>query len=291
MSMRWSWRFTAALVVIAALAQACGGSSSKSTGSSGSGLELRFSQVTGARLGLLPQGCQSVDITVQPLNKTFTGNDTTVSLLLPAGQHTASGVLHCGGQDFPSDKPDPAFVVPPGLQSIDVALVFGGVNVDLTVQVSGSIQVSGSGISCPGDCAESFFAGTSVKLTANQPDAIFSGGCSGTGSCTVLMNSDKTVIVGVGGGTIRVDNTGSVRSLPLRIAIDGVTVAPFLDSNDPPVSRAVSAGSHSVQAFCRSEGEFPHPDSPQTVTVSGGGTTQVNFDADRCSLQFLRRRP
>src|SRR5262245_12352158 len=101
MSMRWSWRFTVALVVIAALAQACGGSSSKSTGSSGSRLELRFSQVNGAGLGLLPQGCQSVDITVQPENKTFTGNDTTISLLLPAGPHTASGVLHCGGQPFP----------------------------------------------------------------------------------------------------------------------------------------------------------------------------------------------
>ena len=79
------WRLAAGLVLVAALAQACGGGSSKSTGASGSRLELRFSQAKGARLGLLPQGCQSVDITVQPDNRTFTGTDTTVSLLLLTG--------------------------------------------------------------------------------------------------------------------------------------------------------------------------------------------------------------
>jgi hypothetical protein len=282
------WRLAAGLVLVAALAQACGGGSSKSTGATGGRLELRFSQAKGARLGLLPQGCQSVDITVQPDNRTFTGTDTTVSLLLPAGPHSASGVLHCGGQDFPSDKPDAVFTVPPGLQSIDVALVFGGVNVTLTVQVSGGIRVSGTGISCPGDCSESFLTGTSVKLTANQPDAVFSGGCTGTGSCTVLMNADKTVVVAVGNGAIRVTNTGN-DSPALRIAIDGATVASNLGLG-ASVSTTVSSGGHSVQAFCRGEGEFPHPDSPQNVTVSGGATVQVNFDGDRCFLQFLRPR-
>jgi hypothetical protein len=272
--MRWSWRFTAALVVVAALAQACGGSSSKSTGSSGSRLELRFSQVNGARLGLLPQGCQSVDITVQPENKTFTGNDTTVSLLLPAGSHTASGVLHCGGQSFPSDKPDPSFVVPPGLQSIDVALVFGGVNVLLTVQVSRGIQVSGNGISCPGDCSESFFTGTSVKLTANQPDAIFSGGCSGTGSCTVLLNTDKTVIVGLGQGSITVDSEGCCL---IEFLIDGVFVA-ALDGPDPPVTKSVSPGGHTVRGLCF--GESDASGSPKGVNVPPGGNVRVAFSCD-----------
>jgi hypothetical protein len=274
MSMRWSWRFTAALVVIAALAQACGGSSSKGTGPSGSRLELRFSQVKGVRLGLLPQGCQSVDITVQPENRTFSGNDTTVSLLLPAGPHTASGVLHCGGQDFPSDKPDPAFVVPAGLQSIDVALVFGGVNVLLTVQVSGGVQVSGNGISCPADCSESFFTGTSVTLTANQPNAIFSGGCSGTGSCTVLMNADKTVVVGLGEGTITVDYNGCC---DVDITIDGALVANNLAGTDPPVTKTVSPGNHTVRAFCFSESE--HQDSPKNANVPPGGHVTVTFNS------------
>ncbi len=282
---RRPWRLAVALVVIAALAQACSGSSS--TSSSASRFELRFSQVKGVVLGVLPQGCQSVELTIQPGNKTVSGNDTTVSLLLPAGQYSVSGVLRCGGQSFPSDKPDPVFTVPPGLQSIDVALVFGGVNVTLSVQVSGGVQVSGSGIACPGDCSESFFAGTSVTLTANQPDAVFSGGCSGTGSCTVLMNANKTVFVGVGGGTIRVTNTGE-ESPGIRIAVDGSTVAAHLGTGSS-VSKSVSSGSHSVQAFCQGEGEFQHPDSPQNVTV-GGGTVQVNFNGDACFFQFLRPR-
>ncbi len=274
--MRWSWRFMAGLVVIAALAQACSGSSSNSTGSSASRLELRFSQVKGAVLGVLPQGCQSVELTIQPGNKTVSASDTTVSLLLPAGQYSVSGVIRCGGQSFPSDKPDPVFTVPPGLQSIDVALVFGGVNVTLSVQVSGGVQVSGDGIACPGDCSQAFFAGTSVKLTANQPDAVFSGGCSGTGSCTVLMNADKTVFVGVAqDGFIQV---GLVGCCDIDVLIDGNHVANGLTSEDPPVKKQVSVGNHQVRALCF--GESDASGSPQNVNVGPGETQSRTFSCD-----------
>lgn len=272
---RWSWRFTVGLVAIAALAQACGGSS-QSSGPSGSRLELSFKGVKGARLGLLPQGCQSVDITIQPDGKTVTASDTTVSLLLPAGQHSASGVLHCSGQDFPSDKPDPVFTVPPSLGSVEVALVFGGVNVDLTVQVSGGIQVTGPGINCPADCTETYFSGTSVKLTASQPNAIFSGGCGGTGSCTVLMNANKTVFVNLnlGDGTITVDNTGCC---DIDFLIDGVFVA-NLTGPETPVTKTVSAGDHTVRGLCF--GESDASGSPKNVTVPPGGNVLVGFTCD-----------
>lgn len=57
--------------------------------------------------------------------------------------------------------------------------------------------ITGSGISCPGDCSETFSYGTSVTLYAN-PSANYSfsgwtGDCSGTGSCTLTMNSAKSV--------------------------------------------------------------------------------------------------
>ena len=283
-----TWRFAAGLVVIAALAQACGGSS-QSSGPGGSRLELRFSGVKGARLGLLPSGCQSVDITIQPEGTTVTITDTKASLLLSAGQHSVSGVLHCNnGQDFASNTPDPVFTVPPSLGSVEVALVFGGVNVDLNVQVSGGVQVTGPGINCPGDCSESYFAGTSVGLTANPSTAVFSGGCTGTGSCTALMNQDKTVFVGLGEGAIRVDNTGEEFSL--RIAIDGSTVAAILDPNDSPVTKTVATGQHSVRAFCLGEGEFEHPDSPKSVNVVSDQTAQANFNGDDCFGQIQQRR-
>ena len=272
----WSWRFTVGLVAIAALAQACGGSS-QSSGPGGSRLELRFSGVKGARLGLLPQGCQSVDVTIQPDGLTVSAGNTTVSVLLPAGQHSASGVLHCGGQNFPSDKPDPVFIVPPSLGSVEVALVFGGVNVDLNVQVSGGVQVTGPGINCPSDCTESYFSGTSVKLTANQSNAVFSGGCSGTGSCTVLMNQEKTVFVGIPAqdGFIQV---GLIGCCDIDVLIDGNLVANDLTSEDPPVKTKVSVGNHQVRALCFSESDASG--SPQNVNVGPGETQVRNFSCD-----------
>ncbi len=62
---------------------------------------------------------------------------------------------------------------------------------------SGSGSVSGSGISCPGACSESLPIGSAVTLTAmpaaGSTFAGWNGGCSGTGSCQVELNSDTTV--------------------------------------------------------------------------------------------------
>lgn len=273
----WSWRFAAGLVAIAALAQACGGSSQNS-GPSGGRLELRFKGVKGARLGLLPQGCQSVDITIQPDGKTVTASDTTVSLLLPAGQHSASGVLHCSGQDFPSDTPDPVFTVPPSLGSVEVALVFGGVNVDLTVQVSGGIQVTGTGINCPADCTESYFSGTSVKLTANQPNAVFSGGCSGTGSCTVLMNASKTVFVSLpaSGGDLQVTNTAGGPCCDTgSITFSGPGSIPSISDLSPGQSatRSNLTPGNYVANWCS---------GPSPFSIQAGQTTTLNLNGADC---------
>ena len=146
------------------------------------------------------------------------------------------------------------------------------------------MQVTGSGISCPGDCAESYFAGTSVKLTANQPNAVFSGGCSGTGSCTVLMDHDKTVFVGAGEAFIRVDNVdqcGGDCGQDLDILIDGVLVADDLSLSDSPVTKKVSPGSHTVRAFCGTPNESQELQS-QTPNVAPGQTANVNFNSGQC---------
>jgi hypothetical protein len=256
--------------VLAALAQACGGSSSQSSGPKGNRVELRFKEAKGIRLGALPSGCSSVEVTFQPGGTTVSAGDTTLSVLLVAGTYQVHGVLHCNGTDFQSDPPDPVFTVPPGLQSVEVALVFGSVNVDLTVQVSGGIQVTGSGIGCPGDCTQSYLAGTKIKLTANNPDAVFTGGCNGQGSCEVLMNQDKTVFVGLSDqfGFIRVSNGGCCL---LDFFIDDVLVASDRSNDDPPVTKKVSVGSHEVSDSC---------EDSVTVNVSPGETENVSFVCD-----------
>ena len=71
---------------------------------------------------------------------------------------------------------------------------------DLTVSAIGNGTVTSSppGIDCGTDCSEDYLSSTEVSLTAT-PDAGYDfigwslEGCSGTGSCTVLMDMDQSV--------------------------------------------------------------------------------------------------
>jgi hypothetical protein len=62
---------------------------------------------------------------------------------------------------------------------------------------SGTGTVTGPGINCPGDCTETYVEGTSVTLNASaalgSTFAGFSGACSGTGSCPLTIDADKSV--------------------------------------------------------------------------------------------------
>src|SRR5262249_12584367 len=89
----------------------------------------------------------------------------------------------------------------------------------LTVRVIGAGRVTSTpaGIQCPSTCIAKYPRGKQVTLTAtpleNQVFTGWSGACSGTGPCTVTMNSGKTVTATfaptyaltvsiVGGGTV-----------------------------------------------------------------------------------------
>ena len=67
----------------------------------------------------------------------------------------------------------------------------------LSVDVSGEGSVSGPGISCPGVCSATFDENTSVALSAVASTGYefsgWSGACSGSGNCNVVMNSNKSV--------------------------------------------------------------------------------------------------
>ncbi len=66
-----------------------------------------------------------------------------------------------------------------------------------TVAGSGTGTISGDGIACPGDCSEQYEPGRSVTLTAaptgGSTFAGWSGDCSGTGTCTLTMDGDRSV--------------------------------------------------------------------------------------------------
>ena len=62
---------------------------------------------------------------------------------------------------------------------------------------SGTVTSNPGGINCGNDCTEAYNLGTGVTLTATAASGStfggWSGACTGTGACSVTMNSDKTV--------------------------------------------------------------------------------------------------
>ena len=86
----------------------------------------------------------------------------------------------------------------------------------MTVNVAGSGtgSVTGPGISCPGDCTETYARGTSVTLnaagTGGSTFAGWGGACSGTGPCTLTMDADKSA-------TATFDSGGTCKGKPATI--------------------------------------------------------------------------
>lgn len=81
-----------------------------------------------------------------------------------------------------------------------VTAQFSG-NETLTVSSAGTASgtVSATGISCPSTCSATYAQGTQVTLTAApMAGSVFAGwsggGCSGTGTCTLTMSSNQSVI-------------------------------------------------------------------------------------------------
>jgi hypothetical protein len=136
-------------------------------------------------------------------------------------------------------------------------------NPSLTVTLGGNTSGSGTvtsnppGINCQfpqgGGCQAYFPKGTSVQLTAAAGSgSVFggwTGGCSGTGACTVTINSDQniggsftgppTINIGIGG-----TGSGSVKSVPPGIDCPA-TACSFAFPSGTTVSLTATAASGS----------------------------------------------
>jgi hypothetical protein len=79
----------------------------------------------------------------------------------------------------------------------DFAIKTYGLTVAMAGNGTGTVGSQPAGITCPGDCGETYPHGTVVSLTAAPSEssnfAGWSGACSGTGSCTVMMDQAKNV--------------------------------------------------------------------------------------------------
>ena len=215
------WHLTALLLVAALGWHGCGsdggGRATGPTGSTGSSqvsVKLRGVRGVTAALEGVPAGC-SLQITVTPPGKTVTVEGSNVAITVPAGVPvTITGTLTCGTEVFTASQ---TATFAPG-QSGQVTLVFGSVLPVLSVGISGSGQVSGPGIACPGDCSQSFPFGAQASLQATpgggQSFLGWSGACSGTGACNLNMSTDRSVTALFGANsralTVSVSGNGQV---------------------------------------------------------------------------------
>lgn len=118
---------------------------------------------------------------------------------------------------------------------------------------SGTITTSPAGIDCGTSCSHAFAYGTSVTLTATAATgSTFAGwsggGCSGTGTCVVTVNADKTVIATfVALRTLAVSKAGSgsggVSSSPVGIDCGATCSAQFTDGTSVTLAATAAAGS------------------------------------------------
>jgi hypothetical protein len=117
---------------------------------------------------------------------------------------------------------------------------------------SGTVTSSPAGISCSSNCSASFASGTQVTLTATAAGGWkfngWSGACSGTGTCSVTMNSAQSVTATFVQLTyplaVSLTGSGSVTSNPSGITCPSACNASF-NSGTQVTLTATPAGSMS----------------------------------------------
>jgi Divergent InlB B-repeat domain/WD40-like Beta Propeller Repeat len=156
----------------------------------------------------------------------------------------------------------------------------GGLTQNLAVQLggtgSGAVTSTPAGIDCPPTCSFDFLAATPVSLATNaDPGSVFdhwSGDCSGTGSCDLVMTADQnvTAVFTITTRTLTVSTsgagTGTVTSSPAGINCGVNCMQDYDFGTDVSLSADADPGS-----------TFDH----WTDDCSGGGGCDVTMSADR----------
>lgn len=118
---------------------------------------------------------------------------------------------------------------------------------------AGVVTSNPGGINCGGACSANFPAGTTVVLAAapsgNATFTGWSGACSGTGSCTVVLNGDRTVNAEFTAApattllTVNRSGNGTVTSDPAGIACGTDCAANFASGSTVTLTATPTGGS------------------------------------------------
>jgi Bacterial Ig-like domain (group 3)/Divergent InlB B-repeat domain len=190
-----------------------------------------------------------------------------------------------------------------------VTATFNPVTVSFPLSVTlsgnglGSLTSAPAGINCPSTCSANFASGTTVTLTpsANTGSTFagWSGACSGTGSCSVTMNSAQSVAATFNSVTasfplsvtISGNGSGSLTSAPAGINCPSTCSANFASGTTVTLTPSANAGSTFAgwSGACSGTGScsvtmnsaqtvtatFNVVSFPLSVTVAGGGLGSV----------------
>jgi phospholipase C len=153
---------------------------------------------------------------------------------------------------------------------------------NVTVPNSGGVVKSNpAGISCPGTCSASFTAGAKVVLTATPSTNYFfggwSGGCTGTSTCSVTLNATTKVSAAFNAGdglTVAVTGSGTVTSNPKGINCPTTCSAEFPANTQVTLTAAAATG----QYFTGWSGGSCTGTSTCVVTISGATNVSAAFN-------------
>ena len=167
---------------------------------------------------------------------------------------------------------------------IDVALsAISATNYTLTVAKSGTgsgtVTSTPAGINCGATCSASFTSGTSVSLTATPAAGStftgWNGPCSGTGTCTVTMNSAISVTATF---ALADDGFPSGGSLPANWVQPSGSNASWFVTNDSAYAGTFSLKSGIIGDNQKSEIAYTTTFSAGTVSFARKVSSEPNFD-------------
>lgn len=150
---------------------------------------------------------------------------------------------------------------------------------------SGTVT-SASGVSCASECSQNYAIADTVTLRATPgSNSIFSGwsggGCSGTGTCTVTMDSDRTV-------------TANFVLIPHTLTISRAGSGTGTVTSSPS---GINCGSSCTQSFAGAVTLQATPGSDSTFTgwsgggCSGTGTCTITMDSDHAVIATFTANP
>jgi hypothetical protein len=170
------------------------------------------------------------------------------------------------------------------LSSGEVTLDFGSFTLTVSPTGDGVVVSTDDLINCPGTCTETYQPGTQVTLNAYPAwgwgfAGWSGGGCSGTGSCNVVMSQNQTVsatFLPLYTLTVTTNGNGSVTSTDGYINCPGVCSYNYL-SNTQVTLNANPAQGWSLSAWggaCSGNGSC---DVPMTQNQSVSATFTQNY--------------